>query len=172
MNLHRVDLLRGVCKNLSLPSFVGDEFSFPNWAQFWLVSLISVVGSQHTFEFWSVHWNWSGPRTHPYINFSLVLCVCWCHGQIGCVILQRVQIFILDEGLKVDFCHYCVESSLEQTVSLLYTLTLTHSSIHMTQRFGIQCMFTYLNLPYKYLLAIITWRVVVLHNDVVQDHFS
>ena len=40
--------------------------------------------------------------TNPYVKFLLVLCVLIC-GQTGGGALERVQIYILDEGLKNEF---------------------------------------------------------------------
>ena len=59
--------------------------------------------SRHHIEvkcvFWLVDWNWSGPRTN---QFLLDLCVCWWCGQTGVGALERVQIFLLAEGLKIE----------------------------------------------------------------------
>ena len=42
--------------------------------------------------------------TNPYIKFSLVLCVCVCVCVDDVVRpLERVQIFISAEGLKIEF---------------------------------------------------------------------
>ena len=62
-------------------------------------------------------------------------------GQTGGGALERVQIFILAEGLKIDFFGALSgrESSLVQTFcESCVHLDITHPSVHMTQRFVIQ----------------------------------
>ena len=69
----------------SVRSFVGSELSFLKLVSV-LVGLSGGVSNKAStakitaFEvkcvFWLVDWNWSGPRTNPYIKFLLDLCVC------------------------------------------------------------------------------------------------
>ena len=81
--------------------------------------------------------------TNPYIKFSLVLCVCVC--VCVCVDdvvrpLERVQIFISAEGLKIEFFLALSyrESSLVQTFcESCVCFDFTHSSVHMAWRFVI-----------------------------------
>ena len=60
--------------------------------------------------------------------------------QTGGEALERVQIFILVEGLKIEFLALSGrESSLVQTFcKSCEQLNITHSSVHMTWRFVIQ----------------------------------
>ena len=75
--------------------------------------------------FWPVAWNRSGPRTNPYVKFLLnclacVLTMCQTGGRP----LERVQIFILTEGLKIEFFwHYQVEKAVwyKLFANLVYT---------------------------------------------------
>ena len=89
--------------------------------------------------FWAVDWDWSGPRTNPYVKFLLVLCVCWWCGQTGGGALERVQIFILGTKKLIFLALSGRESSLVQTFCESWVhLDITHPSIHMTRSFVIQ----------------------------------
>ena len=141
-------------------SLVGGELSFPKLGSL-LVGLsvkvcqiffIAITSKITVFEvrcvFWPVDWNWSGPRTNPYTNFLLDLCVCWWCCQTGGGALERLQIFILAEGIKIIVLALSGrESSLVQTFceSCVY-LDITLPSILMTQRFVIEgCLTLKLN---------------------------
>ena len=70
-------------------------------------------------------------------------------------VLERVQIFILDEELKIEFFALSGrESSLVQTSC--EKLDITHPSVHMTRRFVIQGCPTLINISMMRLCCLIT----------------
>ena len=77
---------------------------------------------------WPVDWDWSGScRTNPYVMFLLVLCVCWWCSQPGGGDLERVQIFVLAKGLKIEFfgtIQYRKQFGTKFFANLVYTCTL------------------------------------------------
>ena len=114
---------------------------------FWMVSILyssSLVN-------WPVDWNWSGPRTSPHVKVSLVSVCGWC-GQTeepwgGC------KNFILAKGLKIEFLGIITRKqfNLVHTFyeSCVHFDSVTHSSIHMTQKFMIQGCPTLVHLSNK-----------------------
>ena len=69
----------------TVPSFVGSELSLLKlsfWFEWRCIDFFMKANNAKTAVlgvkcvFWLVDWNWSGPRTNPYVNESLVLCVC------------------------------------------------------------------------------------------------
>ena len=111
------------------------SWAFWNWAQFWLVWVCRIfLESQHRQKYhfwgqmcvWPVDWNWSGPKTNPYVKFLLVLCLCWWCGQTGGGAFERVQIFILAEGLKIEFLGLMRQRKQFDTNSLQILCTVRH----------------------------------------------
>ena len=70
----------------SIPSFVGSELSFLKLVSGWFEwrrvefffkgSTAKITVFEVKSVFLLVDWNWSSPRTNPYVKFVLDLCVC------------------------------------------------------------------------------------------------
>ena len=83
------------CFQFPFPASVS-SFHFISISCFSIALLKASIAKMTVFEvkcmFWPADWNWSGPRTNPYVKFLFVLCVCWWCGQTGDGALERVQI--------------------------------------------------------------------------------
>ena len=94
------------CREWVELSETGFSFGWFKWrsVEFFLkTSITKITIFEVKCVFWLVDWNWSGPRTNPYVKFLRDLCVYWWRGETGGRALERVRIFILAEGLKIEF---------------------------------------------------------------------